>query len=562
MIIKQRLFRFALAAFAVCLLMGGADGLRLRASSDKAPGETFTLPQSFNSFARVYALVQRDYADPVDPEQALFGSNGSFTQGAIPAMLHTLDPHSNFLTAKAFARLEETQVGKYYGVGMRILTIPGKAGKWVTTVVQPMPGSPAFRAGLRPGDVILKVAGHPVDGLDGDAVAKLLKGPKGTVVQVTVSREGYPKPLDFSVTRDEISGMSVDDAFLIRPGIAYVHITAFTQTTGDELDQALQKLGENDLKGLILDLRGNPGGLLQAAVQVAGHFLGNHQLIVSYFGRRNPERRFYAQPDSHHDSDYPIVILINRSTASAAEIVTGALQDHDRALVMGQTSFGKGLVQTPYPLSEGTGLLLTTAHYYTPSGRLIQRDYNNLSFYDYLYAHESDAKGPPEIRYTDGGRQVYGGGGITPDVKVPEPKLNDVEKDLLAGDACADFLECGPFFEFGKYYLGIHKTIARDFKPDSQTVQAFRGFLAKKGLLLSDKAVATNQDFIDSHLREVLVNMIYGTDVAQHMSVGDDPLVLKAINSLPQAAALETNAKRYVAIHGSPHPPTERGSHP
>jgi carboxyl-terminal processing protease len=554
--VKRRLVRFALVALAVCGLLGGADGQRLKASADSGPDAGVSFSGSADAFARVFALVQKNYADPVDPDRAIFGADGSYTAGAIPAMLHTLDPHSNFLTAKDFARLEERQVGKYYGVGMRILTIPGKMGKWVTTVVQPMPGSPAFRAGLRPGDVILQVAGKRVAGLDGDAVAKLLKGPKGTIVRVTVSREGYDKPLDFDVTRDEITGMSVDDAYLIRPGIAYVHIASFTQTTGSELDQALDKLGENDLKGLILDLRGNPGGLLQAAVQVAGHFLQSHQLIVSYYGRRNPEKRFYAEADAHHDSSYPIVVLIDHSTASAAEIVTGALQDHDRALVVGETSFGKGLVQTPYPLSEGTGLLLTTAHYYTPSGRLIQRDYSDLSFYDYIYAHEGRAKASSaEVRHTDGGRVVYGGGGITPDIKVDEPKLDSVEKDLLAVESCPDYLECGPFFDFGKYYLGIHKTVLRDFEPDDQAIQAFRGFVAKKGLLLSDGEVQANLDFIKSHLREVVVDMIYGQDVAQHMSVGNDPLVQKAISDLPQAAALMTNAKKFVAVHGSPHPP-------
>src|SRR5438477_5982895 len=221
----------------------------------------------------------------------------------------------------------------------------------------------------------------------------MLKGPKGTVVRVTITREGYEAPLDFTITRDEISPRSVDDAFIMQPGIAYLHIDRFNETTNDELSTQLRRMSEKSLKGLILDLRGNPGGLLQEAVDVSEHFLEKHQLIVYHYGRHSKEKRYYA---NHGDggNQYPIVVLIDRMTASAAEIVSGALQDHDRALVMGEPSFGKGLVQTVYPLSEKTGLALTTAHYFTPSGRLIQREYENLSLYDYLYAPEQNQSAP------------------------------------------------------------------------------------------------------------------------------------------------------------------------
>jgi carboxyl-terminal processing protease len=545
----RRIFWFFLATILVCALLGPIYGPRVEATTGGDGGEG-AVAQDLDTFSKVFSLVQQNYAVPVNPDRAIFGPESSNNLGAIPGMLRTLDPHSNFFDQRTFARLRETQEGRYYGVGMRILTVPGEMGKWVTTVVQPMPGSPAFRAGLRPGDTILKVDGKPTLGLDGDTVAKMLKGPKGTIVHVTVTREGYDQPLDFAVTRAEITGMSVDDYFLIRPGIAYIHISSFTESTNDELAHALNQLGGKNLKGLILDLRGNPGGLLQAAVDVSEHFLQKHQLIVYHVGRHSPEKRYYVEHGDHGE-DYPIVVLVNHSTASAAEIVTGALQDHDRALVMGQTSFGKGLVQTVYPLSEGTGLALTTAHYYTPSGRLIQRDYEDVSLYDYLYAPLRPPSTPSEVRLTDGGRTVYGGGGITPDIKVDVAKLNPVESRLMVGGGCPgqDLTQCGAFFDFGKYYLGVHKTIPRDFQPDDAVVKAFADFLAKKGLVLSDKDVQANADFIKSHIRDVLVDMIYGVDAAQHLSVENDSEVQKAIEALPQAAALLTHAKKYMASH-------------
>ncbi|HEV2494414.1 MAG TPA: S41 family peptidase [Terriglobia bacterium] len=537
---------------AACALVGGVYGQHARAEADAGSANSEAVGNGLDTFAKVYSVVEANYAEALSPDRAILGAGGTGL-GAIPGMLSTLDPHSNFLDAKTFARFTETQEGKYYGVGMRILTVPGKMGKWMTTVVEPMTGSPALRAGLRPGDIIQKVDGKPVEGLDGDTVAKMLKGPRGTVVHVTVGREGYDQPLEFSLRRAEITGMSVDDYFFIRPGIAYIRIATFSETTGDELNASLGKLGEKNIKGLVLDLRGNPGGILQAAVDVADQFLAKHQLIVYHNGRHSSEERYYARSGDHGD-DYPVVVLINHGTASAAEIVTGALQDHDRALVMGVTSFGKGLVQKVYTLSEGTGLLLTTAHYYTPSGRLIQRNYDNISLYDYLYAPETVPPPHTEVHHTDGGREVFGGGGITPDVKVDEPAYSVAESRLLASASCPDFLQCGPFFEFAKYYLGTHKTVPRDFVPDDSAVDEFRDFLSKQGLMLSDKDMQGDREFIKNHLRDVLVGMVYGQDEARHLSVTDDFVVEKAIAALPEAAALVTHARKYMASHAALRP--------
>ena len=530
---------FILSTVLLCTLLGGLYGRQVEATTGADDSD---VKNSFNELTRVYNVVEQNYADVVDPDRAIYGSlpdqPGSQTYvGAIPGALRSLDPHSDFYDPQAFSKLREDQEGKYYGVGMQIGQKPGKLGKPIVVVMAPIPGSPAFRAGLRPDDVIIKVNGKSTEGWNTQQVAEKLKGPKGTQVHITVTREGYDQPLEFDITRDEISQRSVDDVFMLKSEIAYIHIGKFNETTNDELTAALKDLGEKNLQGLVLDLRNNPGGLLQEAVDVSDHFLEKGQLIVYHYGRHSPEKR-YTTGKGDNGREYPIVVLINRFTASAAEIVTGALQDHDRALVMGQPSFGKGLVQTVFPLDEHTGLALTTARYYTPSGRLIQRDYDNVSLYDYYY-HPEDAPTPhTEVRLTDGGREVYGGGGITPDIRYEEPKLTAVQETLLQHNV---------LFEFGKYYLGMHKTIPHDFQVTDAVLQEFRQYLAEQKIPLSDQELKDNSDFIRTHIRLQLVDFIFGTTEANRMAMENDPLVQKAIDAMPQASELLAKAKRYIA---------------
>ena len=529
----RRLVWFISSTVLLCALLGGVYGRQVEATTGSDDSDVKT---SLNSFTHVYDIVEANYADSVDPDTAIYGPPNANT-GAIPAALRTLDPHSNFFDPRAFAALREDQEGKYYGVGMSIQSRPGKMGKLVTIVLAPIPGSPAFRAGLRPGDVVAKVDGKATDGLNTQQVAEMLKGPKGTQVEVTIVREGYDQPLVVKITRDEISQNSVDDAFMIRPGVAYIHINKFNENTNDELSEALRKLNEKNLQGLVLDLRGNPGGLLQEAVEVCDHFLEKSQLIVYHSGRHSQEKRYYATRGDD-GNEYPIVVLINRMSASAAEIVTGALQDHDRALVMGEPSFGKGLVQTVYQLSEHTGLALTTAHYYTPSGRLIQREYENVSLYDYYYHPELTKPNHAEVRLTDGGREVYGGGGITPDIVFADPKMPPAQETLVQHSA---------FFNFAKAYLGVHKTIPKDFEVTDAVLDEFKQFLVKEKITFSDTDMAANLDFVKNHIHIQLVGAIFGENEADRINISTDPLVLKSLEDMPQAKELLAKAKRYVA---------------
>ena len=528
-----RVLWFILSTVLLCTLLGGLYGRQVDATTG---GDDSQVKNSLTEFTRVYNVVEQNYADAVDPDRAIYGPSDS-NVGAIPGALRSLDPHSNFYDPRAFSLLREDQEGKYYGVGMQIGQRAGKLGKLVVFVVAPIPGSPAFRAGLRPDDVIIKVNGQSTDGMDTREVAEKLKGPKGTQVHITVTREGYEQPIEVDITRDEISQQSVDDVFMVKPGIGFIHINRFNENTNDELSEALKKLGDKNLQGLVLDLRNNPGGLLQEAVEVSDHFLEKSQLIVYHYGRHSQEKRYYTTKGDG-GKDYPIVVLINRMTASAAEIVTGALQDHDRALVMGEPSFGKGLVQTVFPLSEHTGLALTTARYYTPSGRLIQRDYNNVSLWDYYYRPEDAPTPHTDVRLTDGGREVYGGGGITPDVKYEEPKLTPTQETLVSHST---------FFGFAKYYLGIHKSIPNDFQVNDVVLQEFRSYLGDQKVQLSEQDFNSNLDFIRTRIRLPLVEFIYGTTEASEINVENDPLVEKAVQDMPQASELLAKAKRYVA---------------
>jgi carboxyl-terminal processing protease len=524
---SRRSLFLVLFILVLCGFLGMLFGQKINPAA--ASGGDSDVRDSLKQFADVYDVVEQNYAEPVNADKAIYN-------GAIPGMLHVLDPHSNFFDPKQYALLREDQRGKYYGVGM---TVGPRNNKVI--VIAPFVGTPAYKAGIHPGDIIAAVDGKPTDNMSTSDVADLLKGPKGTTVHITVLREGSDKALDFAIVRDEIPRYSVDLHFMVRPGIGYMHVSGFNETTEHEVADALDQMG--DLKGLILDLRQNPGGLLSEGVGVADKFLRKGALIVSHHGRSSPEKRYVAT-HGNGGKEYPLVVLVNRGTASAAEIVAGAIQDHDRGLIAGEITFGKGLVQTVYPLSENTGLALTTAKYYTPSGRLIQRDYSNVSLYDYYFNRDNDENNTNhEVKLTDSGRTVYGGGGITPDVKIPPVKSNRFEDSLLQHYA---------FFNFAKRYVINHHP-TKSFEADDTVMQDFRKFLDEEKVPYTEAELIESNDWIRSTIKSEIFIDAFGQEEGLKVRAETDPEVVKALDLMPQAKALADNARKVVAERSGTH---------
>jgi carboxyl-terminal processing protease len=524
---------FVLLVIVACGFLGSAAFSQRGNPAYPTGASDNDVRDSLRQFSEIYNLVEQNYAEPVNPDKAIYN-------GAIPGMLHVLDPHSNFFDPKSYSLLREEQSGKYYGVGMQIAPRNNKI-----IVVAPFAGTPAYKAGLRPGDVIIAVDAKATDNMSVSDVADLLKGPKGTNVHISILRESNDKPLEFNVIRDEIPRNSVDLKFMIRPGVGYMHVTAFNETTEQEVEDALQSFG--DLKGLVLDLRGNPGGLLNEGVGVADKFLKKGQVIVSHHGRSSPEK-MYKAAHGNGGKDYPLVVLVNRGTASAAEIVSGAIQDHDRGLIVGEVTFGKGLVQTVYPLGEGTGLALTTAKYYTPSGRLIQRDYTGVSLYDYYYSREQEdnpsnnantnsSTPSHEVKLTDSGRTMFGGGGITPDVKVKPFKTTKFEDSLLVKYA---------FFNFAKHYLA-NRHVDKNFEVNDAVMQEFRKFLDSQKIPYTEADLNEGSDYIKSSIKTELFISEFGQEEGLRVRAENDPQVIAALSQLPKAKELAENARKIVA---------------
>lgn len=526
----RRAFFTVVIFFTVCAFAGSVLQRRVGAQSSADESQ---LRDSLKSFTNVYALVEQNYAEPINGDKA----ETAIYDGAIPGMLRSLDPHSNFYDPKAYAKMREEQRGSYYGVGMTIQPQNGKV-----YVVFPAEGAPAYKAGIHPGDIIYAVDGKIVsvdgknpDGLtSSDMVAKALKGPKGTHVQATMIREGQPKPLVFDLIRDEIPHPSVDLTYEIRPGVGYIHLAGFQETTAQEVIEAIDSFG--NLKGLVFDLRGNPGGLLSQAVEVCDHLLAKGQGIVSQRGRAFPDQ-VYTSTHGNGGHTFPIVVLVNRGSASAAEIVAGALQDHDRALIVGETTFGKGLVQTVYDLGDHTmALALTTYHYFTPSGRLIQRNYAGVSLYDY-YTHggaQPADNANREVKLTDSGRTVYGGGGITPDEKIESPRSNHFQDSLMMKDV---------FFHFAPVYLA-NRTVDRNFQVDSAVLAEFKKYLTSQNIDWTDADLNGVMDWLKISIKEKIFVVQFGESQGLRALADWDPEIQKALTFLPEAQALEDHAHK------------------
>jgi carboxyl-terminal processing protease len=526
---------------------------------------------------RVADEIEKDYNEAVTTITGNYSGDIDYekaTQAAIQGMLSTLDPHSAYFPYSEFKKLKEDQDSRFYGIGVTI--VQHRDGVYIQSAVE---GTPAAKIGLKYGDRILEVDGKDAREWSSDQVSKNVRGGLGEPVTIKVERAGSEAPLYFTIVRDTVPLPTIRNAYIIRPGTGYVGLTGgFQRSSDDELRLAIKKLEEQGMRQLVLDLRGNPGGLLDQAIDVASEFLPRGQVVVSVKGRTEYSEPVIYKSTGSEPASVPLVVLINRNTASASEIVAGAIQDHGRGLIVGETSFGKGLVQRIFQLPFNTGLTLTTARYYTPYGRSLQRDYSNGSLYDYYTRHDPTEFGAqpaatpgnlnsplalasptphaqtgPAVK-TAAGRIFYGGGGITPDIEVKEP-VNTPAR-LRIAEAAFHFtrqLAAGVIPGLESYKIDrvqYGKNVrATDFPISDRVVEAFRTFVQKQTeLAVTPAQIDEELDFAKLRLRNEIITAGFSNDAGARVLLDSDVQVLKALDALPDAKRLADITQRGVSL--------------
>ncbi len=520
---RQTVFLFALILAAATLLGGAAS----RRGDVDRPLADYT-----NEYAELITTAGEWSAESTGPDKLVYAS--------IRGMLSRLDPHTTFLDPDEFSSMEEKQRGSFYGLGISIQKRQGHV-----TVISPIEGTPAWKKGLRAGDIITRINGEPIDEWTSDEVVRHLKGPKGTQVTITIRRAGLSEPIEMTITRAEIPTNSVRYAFMLGPDTGYIHLAEFTHTSSREMVAAIDRLETQGMKKLLFDLRGNPGGVLDQAVDVADLFLQKKEKIVYTRGRTASSAQDFYAPGNGPHFDGPLVLVVNRGSASASEIVAGAIQDHDRGLIVGTTTWGKGLVQGVYPLPYGAGLALTTAKYYTPSGRWIQRDYTN--YYDYLNPddeagdkRDAEAKKEGKVFYTDAGRLVYAAGGITPDDVIRYDKTSKFVQRLQAH---------GAFFNFVVDYLARHPSVGQNVEVDDSLRNDFFQFVEAQGIEKAPEArkeyeTDSSRALIDSAIRTELLNSKFGLSEGWKSALHTDKQAQAAIRDFPEAERIAALPKK------------------
>ena len=521
------------------------------ATSTSANGKAATTtPAIKNDLAEALSVIQANHIDGKKLDyNAIFKSS-------ISGMLSVLDPHSTYFDPIEYASFRTEQRSEYFGIGATIEDL--REGNDVNTFIRAtFNDSPAARAGLRYGDRITAVDGQSMKGKTYPEVRKFLLGARGTTVKVTVEHPLTHQSETVTIVRDAVSLPSISQSYMLKPGVGYVAMTGgFNLTTADEFEQSLKQLHAKGMNMLVLDLRGNRGGLLIQAVRVANTFLQHGQMIVSQKGRFRDSSQAYAAVNDNPDT-VPLVVLVNGETASAAEIVAGALQDHDRALIVGETTFGKGLVQFPFQLDYDSALLLTIAKYFTPSGRLIQRDYSNGGFYNYYFpgglAAEKNQANPqngPES-HTDTGRAVYGGGGISPDEVVKPGIITAAERHLR--DVIFAFsldLTTGRVDGFDTYKIQRpiefdHDLDADDYPVTDPLFQTLKKFANSKQIFkVTPEQLDRSRAFAERQLRYDILSAAYGFRIATQVFNEGDPQVARAVDAMPRARELALAASR------------------
>jgi carboxyl-terminal processing protease len=536
--------KFGLIALMIVLfgaIFGGIFG-RLPGSS-AATGDAPSPQKISGDYQEALNVIEQNYASSINHEKV--------SESSIQGMLWTLDPHSSFFTPEEFRKLYEDQSSRFYGIGVSILQ--HRDGVYVQAIV---PDTPAERAGLKYGDRFLEVDGKDAKKWTSAEVSKNVRGARGTPVNLKIERAGNDKPLEFQIVRGGVPYPSVRNRFMLKDGIGYIGFTgAFQETSADEIDEAIAALKQQGMKQLILDMRGNPGGLLPQSVEVTSRFVPSGKTVVSIKGRSRYAENKELRTTGSKTENFPLVVLINGGSASASEIVAGALQDYGRAVIVGNDSFGKGLVQRVFPLYGGTGLTLTTARYYTPFGRSLQRDYSSGSIYDYYTNHSDEesnnqnaASAPPKPKgspvTTAGGRVFYGGQGITPDIKVPGLAFTPLR--FRINEAAFFFtrqLVNGKIEGLESYKVdrqdSRHVLQANDLQVTDKIVEAFRAFVEKdKESGLSIENVNSQLDYAKTRLREELATANYSGEAGQQVLLEADPQILKAIDAMPEARKL------------------------
>lgn len=545
----------------VAAIVGGTIGgatTRLRNVSTKE--RTTTAANILGDYGEaITAILPDNYAGEIDYEKA--------TQAAIQGMLTTLDPHSMFFSRAEYTKLKEDQDSRFYGIGVTILQ--HRDGVYVQSVV---PGTPASRAGLRYGDRITEVDGKDARNWTSQQVSNNVRGERGEAVKLKIERAGSQSPLYFSIIRDAVPLPSIRNSFMIRPGTGYIGLTGgFQHTTGEELHDAISTLRSQGMRQIVLDLRGNPGGLLDQAIDVASEFLPRGQVVVSVRGREYSQPVLYRS-NGNETEDSPLVVLINRNSASASEIVAGAIQDHGRGLIVGETSFGKALVQRVFNLPYGTGLTLTTAKYYTPYGRSLQRDYSTGSLYDYYVRHDADelnqsskpvspaqqatpvpAPTPhpptgPAVK-TAAGRVFYGGGGITPDIEARLPLQSPLRARiaeaafLFTRELAAGQIEGLESYRVEKMEAGRNPRQS-DYPITDRVVEAFRGYLQRDPTLgIQPAQIESEMEYVRLRLRDEIITAAFGGDAGGRVLIEGDPQTLRALEAFPDAKRLAESVR-------------------
>jgi carboxyl-terminal processing protease len=527
-----------LFVIAVSALVGGFFGRSALAVDDK-------LAERYATFTAALSAIERQYVDKVESDRVVYG--------AIRGMLSTLDPHSSFFDPREYTQMRERQEGRYYGLGISINSINGDI-----VAANVFEGSPAHKLGIRRGDIMSRIDGEDAKGWTTEQAMRKLRGAKGTVVGVEIRRRGYDATIPLKVTRDEVQIPTVPAHFMIDATTGYIRHQDWGENTDREIQRALSDLRSKGMKRLLYDIRGNPGGPLDQAIKVSNEFLPKGKMIVYTRGRvRNSDQDYRATEESTF-LDVPMVVLANRNSASASEIFTGALQDHDRALIVGETTFGKALVQSVYPISNGAGLALTTAHYFTPSDRLIQRPWDE-SFDEYLSYTQKDqeapkAHKPSDLRKTDSGRPVYSGGGIEPDKYVPGTlegfNPTPFGRALFARQEFENFSQ--KFIAEGDNRIQVPLgkgwvVVKPNFTVDDAMMKEFRDLIIANRVRMDEAAFQKDLTFIKAMIRFRIDEAAFGIAEARRHMVEVDPQAQAALASFGEAeklAGLAQNSNR------------------